>query len=215
MIKLTLGSIVSALAMMIAAFIYFAGPLALTAYSVAGEAQSAAVQSVLAANLPETGTYMVPDPSTQSGTILFGKGPVATVHYNSSGFALDSADGMIWGLVLYLIVSVLIAGALSQLDRRIPDFKSRAIVVVLFSLAGSVLMTLGDPIWLHQDWTYAIFEFVGNSLILIIGGLILARWFMPTKAELTQTPANASLPVQKPEEASSAPEIAVVDRPGL
>ncbi|MBK7283535.1 MAG: hypothetical protein IPI83_03180 [Sphingomonadales bacterium] len=46
------------------------------------------MQTALAANLPKTGTYMVPDPSTQSGTTLYGKGPVAMVHYNSNGFPL-------------------------------------------------------------------------------------------------------------------------------
>ncbi len=185
MFKLSLGALVSAFAMFIAAFLYFAGPLENIAYADANEAQSATVQAALAANLPETGTYMVPNPSTQSGTILYGKGPVATVHFNSKGFAVDGADGMIWGFALYLIVAIIMAYALSQLDRRVVDFRSRATVVIGFSVAASALNTLSDPIFMHQDWGYALFSFIGNTLILSIGGLLLARWFMPVRAEIT------------------------------
>jgi hypothetical protein len=213
MIKLLFGSFAAAVAMFLTGFLYFAGPIATIGYTSASETQGAAVQSALAANLPVTGTYMIPDPSTQSGTTLFGKGPVATVHYNSRGFAADSPDGMLPGFILYLVVSFFMAGALSQLDRRVADFKSRALIVICFAFASSTLIVLGDPIWLHTDWRYAIFTFIGDVLMLSVAGLILARWFLPTKAELAE-PAP-TLPVQKTEEASSAPEIAVVDRPGL
>ena len=215
MIKLLFGSFAAAIAMFLTGFLYFAGPIATVGYTSASDAQGAAVQSVLAANLPETGTYQVPDPSTQSGTTLYGKGPVATIHYNSRGFAAESTEGLLPGFVLYLVVAFFMAGALSQLDRRIADFKSRAVIVVCFAVAASTLNVLGDPIWLHTDWRYAIFTFIGDVLMLSIAGLILARWFMPAKAELVQVPASEPLPVQKPEETSSAPEIAVVDRPGL
>ena len=195
MIKLFIGSVAAAIAMFIAGFLYFAGPLAMMAYSSASETQSAAVQNALAANLPQTGTYMVPDPSSQSGTVLYGKGPVATVHYNSGGFPVDSADGMLWGFILYFVVALLMAAALSQ--SRATDFRSRAAIVLLFALAMPALTILTDPIFLHQDWTYAIFGFVGSVLILSIGGLIIARWFLPS------APAQAK-------EAASSEEIGAV-----
>ena len=179
MIKLAIGSVAAAVAMFIAGFLYFAGPIATMAYSKANEVQIAAVQTALAANLPQTGTYMVPDPATQSGTTLYGKGPVATVHYNSRGFPVESAGGMAWGFVLYLAAAVLMAAALSQ----VPDFRSRALVVACFAVTGSALTILTDPIFLHQDWTYAIFGFVGSVIVLLVGGLVLARWFMPSAAQ--------------------------------
>jgi hypothetical protein len=208
--KLAFGSFAAAIAMFFTGFIYFAGPLSMVGYADANEAQSAAVQTALAANLPATGTYMIPNPSTQAGTTLYGKGPVATVNYNSNGFSLESMDGMVWGFLLYLAVAVLMAGALSQLDRRVPDFRSRAIVVVCFALASSGLMALGNPIWRHYDWTYAIFDFAGNALMLSVGGLILARWFMPTKAELIAP----SIP-QQVEDVAPVQEITPVSSAGL
>ncbi len=192
MIKLFFGSIAAAVAMFITGFIFFATPLGQIAYSGTGEAQSAAVQTALAANLPTTGTYLIPDPSTQSGTTLYGKGPVAMVHYNSHGFSLESVSGVINGFILDLVVAVLLAGALSTIDRRIPDFSSRAKIVVLFSVAASALICLGDPIWLRQDWRYSLYAFVGDAAMLIVAGLVLVRWFMPVAAEMP-TPAAAPL----------------------
>lgn len=210
MIKLLFGTVVAAVAMFLAGFLYFAGPIATLGYAPAGEQQSAVLQEALKANLSATGTYMIPNPATQTGTILYGNGPVATVQYNSSGFPLDSAEGMIWGIVLYLIVAALMAGALSQLDRRVPDFKSRAVIVVCFALAVSTLAILSNPIFLHTDWTYAIFSFIGNVFITCVGGLVLARWFLPKAAEL----APASAP-QKVEEAGGGEEIPPVNGAGL
>ncbi len=196
MFKLALGTLAAAVAMFLTGFLYFAGPMAMLGYGTASEAQNAAVQTALAANLPATGTYMIPDPSTQAGTILYGKGPIATVHYNARGFSLESMDGIVWGFGLYLVVAILIAAALSQLGNRVTDFRSRAAIVICFALATSVMLTLGDPIWLHQDWTYAIFGFIGNALMLIIAGLVIARWFLPKAA------GAASLPVEPPQESA-------------
>lgn len=221
MFKLFFGSFVAAIAMFFAGFVYFGGPIATLGYTDANENQSAAVQAALAANLPATGTYLIPNPGTQSGTVLYGKGPVATVKYNSHGFAVVSPGAMVWGFALYLVTALLMAAALSQLDRRVPDFRSRAIVVVGFSVAASALIVLGDPIWLHYDWRYAIFAFIGDVFVLCVGGLVLARWFLPTKAELAAAPtasvtAPVTIPVaEKIEETARAEEIPPVGGPGL
>ncbi len=212
MIKLMFGTLAATVAMFLAAFLYFAGPIGEAGYGRAGEQESAVLQESLKTNLGAlgTGTYVVPHPGTQTGTILYGNGPVATVHFNSRGFALDSADGMVWGIALYLVVAALMAGGLSQLDRRVPDFKSRATIVVCFAVAASALNALGDPIFQHWDWRYAIFTFIGDVVILCVGGLILARWFLPQKAELT-----AESVAQKVEETGSGAEIPPVERASL
>jgi hypothetical protein len=184
MIKLAVGAFAAAIAMFVTGFIFFATPLGQIAYAGAEETQSTAVQAALAANLPKTGTYMVPDPSTQSGTTLYGQGPVATVHYNSKGFSLSDMSAIGYGFVQELIVCIFLAAALSTLDRRIPDFASRARIVVLFSIAASALSNLGNPIWWHHDWAYWTYNFVAESVMLSVAGLVIARWFLPVAAEM-------------------------------
>ncbi|MBK8861716.1 MAG: hypothetical protein IPN48_12590 [Sphingomonadales bacterium] len=191
MFKLALGSFAAAVAMFITGFVFFATPIGMIAYTTASEAQTAAVQTALAANLPKTGTYMVPDPSTQSGTTLYGKGPVAMVHYNSNGFPVADPSAILNGFIQELIVCLIIAGALYGIASRVTDFASRAQLVVLFSVATTGLLTLGNPIWLHQDWAYNIYGLVANTVMLSVAGLVIARWFLPSAAQQPQESAGS------------------------
>jgi hypothetical protein len=196
MIKLAFGSLVAAVAMFLTGFLLFASPLNRLAYASADDNQNAALQAAMAANLPHTGTYLIPDPVTQDGTTLYGKGPVATVHYNSSGFSLSDMSAIGAGFVQEWLVCLLLAAALSTLDRRIPDFASRLSIIVFFSLAASALVNFGNPIWRHQDWVYWTYNFVADAAMLIVAGAVIARWFLPVAAEV-ETASNVQQP-QKP-----------------
>jgi hypothetical protein len=186
MFKVILGAFAAAFAMFIAGFIFFATPLGMIAYSTTAEPQQASAQAALAANLPATGTYMIPNPGSAEGAILYGKGPVATVHFNTGGFSAEDPMTMLYGFGLMFGVALLMAMALARLDRRVPDFASRARIVVFFSIAANALTYLGEPIWYRHDWTYALYQFVAQTVMLAIGGLIIARWFLPVSAELAQ-----------------------------
>jgi hypothetical protein len=184
MFKLILGALAAAIAMFVAGFIFFATPLGMIAYSSVTEAQQAALQANMASNLPSTGTYMIPSPATPEGAIMYGKGPIATVHFNTGGFSAEDPAVMVKGLIHMFVVSLILAFALAKLDRRVPDFASRARIVVLFSIAANALAYLGEPIWYHHDWAYALYQFVAQAVMLGVGGLIIARWFLPTAAEM-------------------------------
>jgi hypothetical protein len=199
MFKLTLGALAAAVAMFITGFVFYATPLSMIQYKGVGETEQAAVQGALAANLTATGTgtYMIPSPDSAEGSVMYGKGPIATVHYNAKGFSTEDASGMIGGFVQEFIVCMILAFALSKLDRRVPDFASRAQIVVGFAVAASGLINLGQPVWMHEDWSYAVYAFLADAAMLAIPGLIIARWFLPTAAEMP-------LPVQKIEEPTGA-----------
>ena len=185
MTRVLVGSVAAAAAMFLIGFIFFATPLNLLAYSVANDAQNAAVQTALAANLHETGTYIIPWPMTADGTILYGRGPVATVHYNSMGFSTADMNAMLGGFIHMLVTAVLIAAALSGIAVRVTGFADRARLVVLFSLAASLFMHLGEPIWYHHDWTHFIYLFVADFAMFAVGGLVIAKWFLPQAASAT------------------------------
>jgi hypothetical protein len=110
---------------------------------------------------------------------MYGKGPIATVHYNRMGYGVADPGVLIAGFVHELIVALLMGFALLTIAARVPDFASRGRVVVLFALAGGVLMHLGEPIWYHHDWGHFIYLLVGDAAMLIVGGLVIARWFLP------------------------------------
>ncbi len=183
MVRIVIGSVAGAVAMFVVGFIFWATPLAALGYSHLDEQKSAAVQTMLAQNLPHTGHYIVPDVTTQGGTILYGRGPVATVDYNSNGYPTTDNTALIGGLVQEFVVVLMFGLALMPILSRVPDFESRARVVVGIAAAGAVMIALSDPIFNHADWRFAIYNMVADIAMLAAGGLVLARWFLPYAGE--------------------------------
>jgi hypothetical protein len=189
MVRVILGAAVAAVVMFIIGFIFFATPLSRLGMAGIDDSQAAAVQQALAANLPRTGTYSIPGMDTQAQTNMFSQGPIATVHYNTGGFAAADPTSLGMGLVMNFIVALLIGAALIGIDRRVPDFGSRARVAVIIAVAASAFIHLGEPIYWHHDWGHFIYLFVADSLMLASAGLVLA-WFLP-RAPATSAPADA------------------------
>lgn len=179
MARVIFGAIPAAIAMFVIGFIWFATPLAKLGYAGLDNAQAAAVQQSLAINLPSTGTYSVPGVDTPEQTNMYSQGPVATVHYNSKGFAAADPGALFGGLIFYFVIALLIGLALIGIDRRVPDFPSRAKLVAIFAIASSALIHLSEPIFYHHDWGHFIYLFIGHALMLAAAGLIIARWFLP------------------------------------
>lgn len=177
--KMLLGALAAAVAMFITGFIFFATPLSLIGFDTLDAAQSTSLQAALAQNVPHTGTYAVPNPDTPQGTVLYGKGPVAMVHYNSDGFAVADMGVLVSGFIHEVVVALILGFALLGIAGRVYDFASRARLVILFSTAASALIHLGEPVWMHVDWAYAIYGFIADAAMLIVGGLVIARWFLP------------------------------------
>ena len=183
MIRVIIGAVPAALAMFVIGFIFFATGLQTIASRGLDDPQAAAVRQSLASNLQGTGTYFVPDPDASSAqTVMYGQGPIATIHYNSNGFAAMDTTGMLGGLVLNFIVALLLGAALLGIDRRVSDFGSRARVVAIIAVAAAAFMHLGEPIYYHHDWPQFIYLFVADAAALIAAGLILSRWFLSPPA---------------------------------
>jgi hypothetical protein len=180
MFRVIIGAVPAALAMFVIGFLFFASGLQNISTRSLDDAQAAAVQQTLASSLQGTGTYTIPNPEGSAAqTVMYGKGPIATVHYNMAGFPAMDATALVGGLVLSFIVALLIGAALVGIDRRVPDFASRARVVVIMAVAASAFNHLGEPLYYHHDWGHFIYLFVADSLALVAAGLIIARWFLP------------------------------------
>jgi len=193
MIRMIIGAAIGAIAMFFIGFVFFGTPLAKLGMASLNDTQAAAVQQSLAANLPRTGTYSVPGMDTQAQTNMFSQGPVATVHYNTNGFAAMDTASLVSGLVLNFVVALLIGLALIGIDGRVSDFGSRARVAVIIAVAATAFVHLGEPIYWHHDWGHFIYLFVADGLMLTAAGLILA-WFIPM-------PTTAAAPAEAPAEA--------------
>jgi hypothetical protein len=182
MIRVVWGSFVAAIAMMVIGFVFF-GPLGLSnlAMKSVDDAPAAQIQQMLKANLPQTGTYMIPnDSKSPPQSAMYGNGPIATVHYVSNGFigGMDTAT-LFKGLVFNFAIALLIGLALIGIDGRVTDFGSRARVAAIIGVAGAAFVHLGEPIYYHHDWPYFLYVFIADGLMLAAAGVIVA-WFLKT-----------------------------------
>jgi hypothetical protein len=187
MIRILIGSIVGGLAQFFVGFVFWGLPfLSRIPFTVAPDPQNAAVQTALAQNLTATGTgtYYIPWPDSAQGTVLHGRGPVALIFFNTGGFGQMDPGSLITGLVLS-IVTIFLLGLVLQASRA-EDFAVRARIVVLIAVATVLYFTIGMPVYnYYMPWGYWIYLAISQLVGLVVGGLVLARWFMPRGARAT------------------------------
>jgi hypothetical protein len=169
------GGVAAAVAMFIIGFIFFATPLYKLGSGSLDNAQAAAVQQAMAQNIPQSGTYFVPSGDTPEQAVMYGRGPVATIHYNTGGYSIADPASMIGGFLHMLVVCLLMAVGLYTLSLHIPSFGERVRLLVLGVVGAAVFMRLGDPIWYHQDWGHAIYLFIADCVALIVAGLVILK----------------------------------------
>ncbi|WP_298396758.1 hypothetical protein [Sphingobium sp.] len=174
MLRSLIGGLLGGLAMFITGFIFWGTPLSALALSRADDQGSANLQAAMAQALNTTGTgvYVIPDPATAQGTILYGRGPVAQIFYNSGGFPVMDGSALIGGLILSLVVGVLIALALRY---ALGDFASRARVSILFALAAVLWLHIGQAVFNHAPWGYILYLAFSDFVALALAGLIAAK----------------------------------------
>jgi hypothetical protein len=162
-------------------FIFWGTPLSMLAFKTVDDSQGAALQAALAQALTVsgTGTYAIPNMATSQGTVLFGKGPIATIHFNVAGFPVVDSASLLGGLIMALITGLIIAVAMSGIAYRVTDFASRAKIAILFSLAASFYLDLGQPVFNHYGWGYFIYLFLSDAVGLSVASLVICRWFLP------------------------------------
>ncbi|BAV64310.1 hypothetical protein [Sphingobium cloacae] len=181
MVRTILGGLLGGFALYITGFIFWGTPLGALAFHRADPQAGANLQAAMAQALNPTGTgvYIVPDPATAQGTVLFGKGPVAQIFYNSGGFPVTDGSALIGGFVLALAVGVVIALALRF---TAADFGSRARVVLLFALAGALWLHVGQAVFNHAPWGYILYKALSDFVGLAVAGLVAAKLMEPRTA---------------------------------
>ncbi len=174
MVKTVIGGLVGGLASYIIAFLFWGTPLSGLAFSRADAQASANLQAGLAQALTQSGTgvYIIPDPSTAQGTVLYGKGPIAQVFYNSNGFPVLDGASLIGGLILSLAVGLLIAFTLRLV--RV-EFAMRARIAVLLALAPMLWIHVGGAVFMHNPWGYSLYAAIADFVALAAAGVIAAK----------------------------------------
>src|SRR3954469_8336215 len=192
MVRSFIGGLIAGIVMFLIGFVFWGTPLSEAAFKKASDADSAVVQTALAQGLTRTGTgtYLIPTPSTPEGTVAYGRGPIATVHFNTGGFAANDLSMMVPGLIFALISGLLMSFGIAAVSRE-NSFAQIARLVILVSLGLTSWTILAQPVFNNYGWTYWIYFFVSEALAFIAAGLIIARWFVPKEAQAAATPVEA------------------------
>jgi len=176
-----LGGIVAGIILFVVGFIFWATPLAEFAYKTAGDQQGAAVQLALAQNLSPSGSgaYIIPAHESAGGAVLYAQGPIATVHFNTSGYSPDDMSMILPGFIMALISGMLISLGLGAVCGGGRSFAAAAKLVICFSVGVTLWTILAQPIFNHFGWGYWIYSFIAETTGLVLAGLVVARWFVP------------------------------------
>jgi len=187
MIRIFIGSIVAGLVQFIVGAIAWVSPLGGLAFKNLDDARTAQVQSALSATLTATGTgtYFVPSPETAAGTEMLGKGPVALIHFNTSGFPPMEPGALLTGLIMSIVMMLLVGLAV----QRLPDFASRLRTTILFGVATVLYFIVTLPVYnIYMPWTWWVFLGVQEFVAFMLGAFVMLRWFMPREAAPTSAP---------------------------
>ena len=186
-----IGGIVAGIILFVVGFVFWATPLGQFAYRTAPDAQGAAVQLALAQNLSPSGTgaYIIPAHESAQGAVLYGQGPIATVHFNTRGYSPDDMSMILPGFVFAIVSGLLIALGLSVLGAN-RSFGERARLVVFVSVGITLWTILAQPVFNHFGWGYWFYSFLAETTGLVLAGLVVVRWFLPHPHART-APADA------------------------
>ncbi len=181
MARTLIGGVAAGVILFLVGALFWASPLSRIAYKGADPVTGATVQTALHQSLSPsgTGTYIIPTPTTAEGTILYGRGPIATIHFNTKGFPANDLHSLLVGFLFAVAAGMLIAFGLVAVGGGGRSFASTARLVVLFTLGFSVWTILAQPVFNHHGWTYWVYTFVAQSIGLIAAGLAVAYWFLP------------------------------------
>ena len=181
MIRVVIGAFAAAVAMFVIGFLFFATPLGNIPVGQVDDDSAAAIQQTLAEHMGADGpaAYVVPGIIGEAQQVQYINGPIAMIHYNPNGYALGDTNAMLGGFIQLLITALILGFALHALSGHTRDFGDRMKVLILFTLAASVFMHLGNPVWWHQSWTFHGYLFVADLVSMLVGGTIITRWFLP------------------------------------
>ncbi len=134
---------------------------------------AAAVTELLEHNETPTGTYFFPWPrNTQESFEAFTRqheqGPFYKLSYIREGVDPNSPRKLTIGCLQYASVAAMAVAMLWII--RSPSFPRRASAVFLGGMMGTNLISLGDPVWFHLPWDYAL----GSLLYETVAWLLVA-----------------------------------------
>lgn len=162
---------VAALAMFLWGFVYYG----ISGLPYRATQPSDAVAPALA-NLPASGTYIVPDPRSGTDPAEY-KGPVAVLNYNATPRAMGAtmALGYLHGFACCLLLALL----LWRVGTWLGSFQCKLGFCFMTGLLVTLFSSGGGYVWWHASgaWTLAVMAY--DLTAFLLAGAILIKMVTP------------------------------------
>lgn len=178
--RFVLAPALAALAMFFWGFLFWGLPHHLPYKSLNQVPDNAAAGEALSKIFPATGAYLIPDPrlAPEQMAELMKRGPYAQVVFRREGMEMMDPGMMLTGFVHMFVLSVLLTFLLCGLEKSFARWTCR----VRFSAGiGFVvgLNSIGNAIWWHYPWSWALTHALDYLIMFTLGGLVLAKFVTP------------------------------------
>ncbi len=189
-VRVLVGAVVSALALLLWGFLFWA------VLSVPGEVERAVpdepgLMQTLRERLPASGTYTFPAPparrAARDATALEAfrqrnlAGPIGMIHWRSGGTDPLSPRNHLLGFLHLLaasfVAALLLAVALPALD----SYARRAAFVFGLGVFAVLAVRLSDPVWWHLPWGHFLHAALYDGAAWFISGLVLGGIVKPVR----------------------------------
>ena len=181
--RVVLGSFVAAIVCFVWGAVFWMSPLSDGAHARAPDGPAVADQ--LDAQLPETGTYLIPQPSVEreEQNRRQEEGPVMMIHFQKHGVDAMSAQTFVGGFMQMWATFFLVGLLMWMVVGRLPTWSDRTGFVAVFGMALVLWTRLGDIIWFHIPSEFTTMVGIYDLLAFVLGGGALALIVTPPESE--------------------------------
>lgn len=175
--RLALGSLLAAVVMFLWGFLFWGAGLG--AASMQHGLDNDAIRAAIAAHVPATGTYFVPDMEhrdTEAFLRLHKEGPVTMMFVRKEGADAMSPSVFALGFLHMFVSTLLMAYLVRMALPALGSFGARLCFVTMAGFVGSFWGHVADPIWFFHPWTFHLWTMGYDIVAWTLAGAVLAKF---------------------------------------
>lgn len=171
------GSLLSAVALMILGFVFWATPVSSPGFG--SNLDMEAVRIALRDAATESGTYVIPDQYSldkEAFEAAHNAGPLGIMHINLDGRPPMQPTVFIIGFIHNFVTAMILAILLQMAIPALPSYTGRVMFCMFVGVFASVWENFTAPIWFNTPWSFYVVRTIYTVIAMTMVGAILARF---------------------------------------
>lgn len=137
------------------------------------------VVEVLKANLPESGVYILPYPTSDDPTDAemvkrYIEGPVVQIFYRNPGLNPMDSKTFAMGALHSFLCSLLVVWLLYTARASLPSYLQRVGFVTVIGLVATISTEVAYPIWWQHTWDFHLMTMLEHAIAWALVGFGIA-----------------------------------------